>query len=297
MAKPMPAEAPELRKNRCVHPDHPSRRIQERPPGVAGIDRGVGLDHVGDFGLHVLRQAPVQRADQARGERLVQPVRVADREHRLPDEQVVGVSNVQRTQRSTGRLQPQHREIIGRRRADQPRRNQTAIGQPDAERDAPGDDVIIGDDVPRHIPDHAGPGLECDLPAGRYRRRGGSRIDMHDRGRIQAEHVDRCLFRRVQAATRRHGARQRRRPPGLDDVGRDHPDRHQQKQPDERDPQQAGCHASSVSIRAGTVKLTGRHRTVFGPPLTPTLSQGRGGSDCHRSWRCAPSPACGRELG
>src|SRR5947209_6626110 len=73
------------REDRRVDADQPSRRIQQRAARIAGIDRGVGLDHVGDLTAAAGWQPALERADDAAGQRLIEPEGIADRKCRLTD--------------------------------------------------------------------------------------------------------------------------------------------------------------------------------------------------------------------
>jgi hypothetical protein len=55
---------------------------------IAGIGRGTGLDEVGDLAALTDRQATLERADHAGGQRLIQTDRIADREGELADLQI-----------------------------------------------------------------------------------------------------------------------------------------------------------------------------------------------------------------
>src|SRR5438105_463506 len=73
------------REDRRVDADQPSRRIQQRPARIAGIDRGIGLDHVRDLATAAGRQPALERADDSAGQRLIEPEGIADRKRRLTD--------------------------------------------------------------------------------------------------------------------------------------------------------------------------------------------------------------------
>ena len=65
------------------------------PPGVAGVQRGVGLHDVLDQPLGAARadrQRAAERADDARGHAAAEAARVADGDDQLADPQVAGVA-------------------------------------------------------------------------------------------------------------------------------------------------------------------------------------------------------------
>ena len=71
--------------------------VGESAAGVAGVQRGIGLDDVLDDsgcrpGPHGKR--PIQRADHARGHRAHQAHRAADGDHELADPQLLGVTEL-----------------------------------------------------------------------------------------------------------------------------------------------------------------------------------------------------------
>ena len=96
------------------------RRVGERAAGVAGVERGVGLDHVLDHPpgrAAAGRQRPAERADDARGHRARQPERVADRDDELADDEPVGVAERHR-RRQRPETGAQHGEVRQRVGAD-----------------------------------------------------------------------------------------------------------------------------------------------------------------------------------
>ena len=73
------------REDRRVDADETAGGIEERAAGIARIDRRIGLDDIGELAPFGSRQAPLQRADDAGGEGLVEAERIADGEGPLPD--------------------------------------------------------------------------------------------------------------------------------------------------------------------------------------------------------------------
>lgn len=191
----------------------------------------------------------MQRANQPRRQGLVEPVWVADRKHRLADQKVARLSDRERDQRRAGPLQPEHGEIVGRSGADQPGAHELSARQLDAERRAAGDDVVVRDDVARLVPHDTGAGLQDIFTIHRHGRVRGAGVHVHHRRRGHAEDVDRRRLRRVERGPRRDGAREARRPPEVDQVRLDHPNRQQGEEPEDRDPQEAVAHPPSVTRR------------------------------------------------
>ena len=81
-----------------VHADEPAGAVQQRAAGIAGVDRGVGLDDVLDRHLGDRLDLPAQGADDAGGQGLVEAERVADGVDVLADLQVVGGADLDRMQ-------------------------------------------------------------------------------------------------------------------------------------------------------------------------------------------------------
>src|SRR5439155_25007661 len=107
------------REDRRADADQPSRRIQQRPARIAGVDRGVGLDHVRDLATAAGRQPALERADDAAGQRLVEPEGIADRKRRLADLEFGRTAQRYRRRQLTGILYPQYRKVIVGRDADE----------------------------------------------------------------------------------------------------------------------------------------------------------------------------------
>jgi hypothetical protein len=74
------------------------------PAGVAGVDRGVGLNHIRDREAVRGLDLALQRGDDAAGHRSVQAERVADRDHGVADGGLRGVAEGQRVQLVRGRV-------------------------------------------------------------------------------------------------------------------------------------------------------------------------------------------------
>ena len=83
MAKPMPMLPPLPRQNRGVDADQFAAQIHQRAAGIAGIDGGVGLDEV--LVAVGVDAGAAERADDARGHRVLQAERIADGDHIVAD--------------------------------------------------------------------------------------------------------------------------------------------------------------------------------------------------------------------
>ena len=81
-----------------VDADHPTARIDQRAAGVAGIEGGVGLDHVLDD-ASTGRKRPPECAYNPGRHRAGKTERVAYRDDQLPDSEAIGVSELNLRQR------------------------------------------------------------------------------------------------------------------------------------------------------------------------------------------------------
>ena len=132
--------------------------IQQRPARIAGIDRGVGLDHVRDLAAAAGRQPALERADDAAGQRLVEPERVADRKRRLADLEFARTAQRHRRGQLAGVPDPQHREVVVGRDANDLGLRHLPRGKTNRDLAAVLHHVIVGDDMAGIVPDEAGAG-------------------------------------------------------------------------------------------------------------------------------------------
>ena len=68
-----------------VDPDDLAARVDERPAGIARVDRRIRLDDVVDLEVVGSADLALERRHDARGDRAVVAERVADRDHRVAD--------------------------------------------------------------------------------------------------------------------------------------------------------------------------------------------------------------------
>ena len=105
--------------DRGVDPDHLGRAVDQRPAGVARVQRRVGLDHVVDVthrAAGARRQRAPERGHDAGGDRAGEPVRVADRDDQLPDAQPPRPRRAPRGSASRRRRAARRGRTAGRRR-------------------------------------------------------------------------------------------------------------------------------------------------------------------------------------
>jgi hypothetical protein len=153
----------------------------------------------------------VERADDAHGQRLVEPEGVADRVDALAHQQLPARADRDRRQLALRRVDLEHREVTVGEGTDQLGRIVRLVGHRHAGATAALDDVEVGDDVACGVPDETGAGATWHL---RHVHReqvalGLERGDMHHRGRHLLEQVDVGLFIGAERAARCHRARRR----------------------------------------------------------------------------------------
>ena len=100
-------EAAAAAQDRGVDADQPAFDVEERAAGVAGVDRGVGLDEI--FILLDAEPAPAERAHDAAAHRLPDAEGIADRQHHVAHFELVAVA--ERRRGETGRVDFHDRHI------------------------------------------------------------------------------------------------------------------------------------------------------------------------------------------
>ena len=79
-----------------VDADDAALGVEQRAAGVAGVDRGVGLDHAGDREAVGRLDVAVERGDDAAGDGALEAERAADGDRRLAGVEVAGVGERER---------------------------------------------------------------------------------------------------------------------------------------------------------------------------------------------------------
>ncbi len=94
-----------------VDADHGAGAVDQRAARVAVVDRGIGLQRVVDREVVRRRDLAVDGGDDARGQRAIEPERVADGDDRVADLDVRGVAERQGVQGARGKVDLEDREI------------------------------------------------------------------------------------------------------------------------------------------------------------------------------------------
>ena len=142
------AKAKSLRRqnHRRVHADDFAARIDQRPAGIARVQRRVGLDDVVHQPARTGPERPAQRADHARRHGVLEAVRIADGDGQLAHPQLVGIAEPHRFE--VRRINPDDRQVRVRVCADEMRVRVPAIGQRDFNLVRAVDHVAVGQDEP-----------------------------------------------------------------------------------------------------------------------------------------------------
>ena len=105
-----------------VHPDDATLEVSEGPAGVAGVDRGVGLEHLDDRRRAVgdvdVLDDLADRADDAGRDALVEPERAADGNGTLAQSHRVRRGEHRRDQFDVGIVEAHDRDVDRRSGAD-----------------------------------------------------------------------------------------------------------------------------------------------------------------------------------
>src|SRR5207253_6441208 len=142
--------------NGGVDADQPPGAIEQGPAGIPRVDGRVRLDHVLDQVAAHGFDLPAQGADNAPGDRVIEPVGIADGKGALADLQIVRRADQDRVQLALGGVDVQNGDVLVRKRPHQAGVINRLIRHADLGRAGVADDVKVGDDVPVLVPDEAG---------------------------------------------------------------------------------------------------------------------------------------------
>jgi hypothetical protein len=152
-AKPMPTLPPPVPLDAAgldlrVDAEHAPGGVEQRPAGVAGVDRRVSLQHVVDREPVGSRDLALKRRDDARGQRPFEVERVADRKYRIAHLSAARVAERERVQRQPIGVNSQHSEVIGWVLADHLRVDRLALFEAYSDLDRVLHDVVVRQDRP-----------------------------------------------------------------------------------------------------------------------------------------------------
>ena len=176
------ADALRALDDRGVDADHLAARGDQRPAGIARVERRVGLDHVVDQPAGAGAQRAAERRDDAGRHGRFEAERIADRDHELAAPQPLGIAERRGRQRDR-RVDPHQRKIGIGIVADHARGQAAAFRghQLDARRAA--DHVAVGQYQPVGRHDDAGAGARRAPHCGRARHRSAPRPGRRGRPR------------------------------------------------------------------------------------------------------------------
>src|SRR5215207_3516870 len=180
------------REDLRVDADHAPLRVEQRPAGVARVDRGVGLDGALDDAAVARLDGPLEAGDDAGRQRAVEAERVADGQNLLPDREAVAVGHRHDLQGLAHAGDLEDGEVGVRVAADDARRVGLVAAEADGDLVGALDDVEVGQDVPLVVDDGAG---AAAAPSGVEEAAGlARRADRDDAGRDGAEDLDVVLL-------------------------------------------------------------------------------------------------------
>jgi hypothetical protein len=121
------ADALSAHDHRGVDADDLAVGRNERSAGIAGIERGVGLDQIVDEAAGARAQRTAERGHDTRRHRRFETERIADGDHQLAALQLLGIAERRRRQRHRF-VDAQQREVGVGIIAHQPRAQILAVG-------------------------------------------------------------------------------------------------------------------------------------------------------------------------
>src|SRR5215207_1336599 len=144
------------REDLRVDADHAPLRVEQRPAGVARVDRGVGLDGALDDAAVARLDGPLEAGDDAGRQRPVEPERVADGQDLLADREAVAVAHRHDLERLAHAGDLDDGEVGVGVAADDARRVGLVAAEADGDLVGVLDDVVVSQDVPLVVDDGAG---------------------------------------------------------------------------------------------------------------------------------------------
>ena len=187
VARDREAQALRRQNHRGVDADHFAARRDERTAGVAGVERRVGLDDVVHQPARSRAQRAAERADDAGRHRVMEAVRVADRDRDLPHPHRARIAERRPRQRRAGERidadRPRGRcRRPGRRH---PPRIERPSGSDDGHAAGAFDDVAVGEDEAVRREEDAGAAAALRPRSSRRPARPSRRRESPPRIRVQ----------------------------------------------------------------------------------------------------------------
>ncbi len=160
----------------------------QRPAGIAGVERGIGLHDVVDQPAGPRPQRATQGADDARRDRTLKAEGIADGDHKLADADGAGIAELGMDE--VVRMQPQDGEIAVGIVADEIGRERSSVGESGLYRGRAMHHVAVGEHEAVGRKDHARAGAERYLAhRGRIALAALPDLQMDDR---RCHAIDRC---------------------------------------------------------------------------------------------------------
>src|SRR4051812_12399895 len=244
--------------------NQPPRRIEQRAAGIAGVNCGIGLDHVSDFATGAGRQSPLERADHTGAQRLVEAKRIADGECGLSHLQISRGADRDRRRQSARGTQPDDRQIVIGRGSHNGCTDDFAAGETNRDLLGSAHHVIVGHDMAGTVPNEPGAGLLAHTLTFHIGRVGCRRCSDHlnHRWRYPFKKLDGRAFGFSQVAARGNRPWRCRRKQHPVDVGLTEQRGDEQYQHDGGDPEKTLVHEfTPMPTRLARSKQT----KTFGP--------------------------------
>ena len=131
--------------DRRVDAHHAPGAVGEHAAAVAGVERGIRLDHLIDDATGLSRQRPAEPRDDAGGDAPGEPERVAERDHELADTKGRGIAPRHRRRRRP--VGAEHCEVRERVAPDHARRQLGPVAEGDLDLLGACDHVRAGEQV------------------------------------------------------------------------------------------------------------------------------------------------------
>src|SRR5215469_8343824 len=141
--------------DRRVHADEPSGAVEQWPTGVSRVDGCIRLDEMLDEIAVFCGEGAVERRDDPRRQCPVEAERIADGVDFLAHQQIVARADRNRYRGAGRNPNPQNGDVVRAADADQCGGIVFSVGKSDGGRRCVRDDVQVGDDMSRTVPNES----------------------------------------------------------------------------------------------------------------------------------------------